>query len=101
LNETAFSVSKSSMKHSTLVVSWTDGLKFRPAARIIRTAQQFHSSVALRCGERIADVRSILGIVALCATLGASITIEASGEDEDRAVEAIAKVFASGDADFD
>lgn len=87
------------MKRSTLTVPWAEGLKFRPAARIIRTAQQFHSSVTLRCGRQIADVRSILSIVALCAAMGASITVEVSGDDEIRAVEAIAKVFASDEMD--
>lgn len=85
------------MKRTTLVVPWNDGLKFRSAARIIRAAQSFRSSVVLRCGDRIASVRSILSIVTLCASLGSSVTIEASGEDETRAVEAISKVFLASD----
>ncbi len=87
------------MKRSTVVVPWADGLKFRPAARIIRAAPSFRASVVLRCGARIGDIRSILSLVTLCASMGTAITVEASGEDELRAVEAITRVFATGDAD--
>ena len=61
------------MKHSTVLVPWEDGLKFRSAARIIKVARSFHSSVVLRCEDRIGDVRSILSMVALCASLGSAI----------------------------
>lgn len=85
------------MKRSTVLVPWADGLKFRTAARIIRAAQRYRSSMVLRCGERTADVRSIMSLVLLCASMGAAVTIEATGEDERRAVEAVEKVFAAGD----
>lgn len=87
------------MKRSIVEVPWSDGLQFRSAARIIRAAESFRASIVLRCGERIADVRSILGLVMLCASMGAAVTIEAAGEDELRAVEAISQVFADGDED--
>jgi phosphotransferase system HPr (HPr) family protein len=89
------------MKRSTGVVSWQDGLKFRPAARMIRVAQQFHSTIALKCGEKIGDVRSIMSVVMLCATMGAVITIEARGEDEEIAIQAITQVFVDGEGDPD
>jgi len=89
------------MKRSTVVVPWADGLQFRPAARIIRAAQSCHSSVVLRCGERIADVRSILSLVMLCATMGMAISIEVSGEDEQVAIEAVERIFAMGEGDLE
>ncbi|MBL9160914.1 MAG: HPr family phosphocarrier protein [Verrucomicrobiales bacterium] len=72
-------------------------MKFRSAARMIRVAQRFHSTIVLKCGEKIADVRSIMSIVMLCATMGAVINIEADGEDEDLAIQAITQVFTSGE----
>jgi phosphocarrier protein HPr len=81
------------MKRSTVVVPWPDGLKFRSAARIIRAAKKCQSAVVLHCGDRIADVRSIVGIVMLCAMVGTSITIEASGGDEQKAIEEVERVF--------
>lgn len=89
------------MKRSTVLVSWENGMKFRSAARMIRVAQRFHSTIVLKCGEKIADVRSIMSIVMLCATMGAVISIEAKGEDEDQAIQAITQVFTCGDDDPD
>jgi phosphotransferase system HPr (HPr) family protein len=89
------------MKRSTVLVSWEDGMKFRSAARMIRVAQNFHSTIVLKCGEKFADVRSIMSVVMLCATMGAVISIEATGDDEDQAVQAITQVFNSGDDDPD
>lgn len=89
------------MKHSTVLVPWEGGLKFRPAARIIKVARSFHSSVVLRCEDRIGDVRSILSMVALCASLGSAITVEVSGDDEIGALEAIAQVFMVEDLDLE
>ncbi len=87
------------MKHSTIVVAWSEGLKFRSAARLIRVARRFRSSITLRCGENIGDVRSIMSIVMLCATMGSVVSIEASGEDEEGAIHAVIEVFFEGDAD--
>ena len=81
------------MKRSTVMVPWPDGLKFRSAARIIRAARKYQSAVVLQCGDRFADVRSIVGIVMLCAMVGSSITIEASGGDEQKAIEEVERVF--------
>lgn len=86
------------MKRSQVVVPWHEGLHFRPAGRLVRVAREFRSTVFLRCGVRVADIRSILGIVALCAVLGTTIEIEAVGEDEQDAVVAVERVF-SPDSD--
>ena len=43
---------------------------------------RFRSSLLCRLGEKVADVRSVLNILILCASLGATLEIEASGPDE-------------------
>jgi len=47
------------------------------------------------CGDRIADLRSILSILALCAALGTTIDIQAVGEDEQDAIAAVERFFSS------
>ncbi len=84
------------MKRSTVVVPWQDGLKFRSAARMIRAARKYQSDVVLRCGDRIADVRSIVGIVMLCGMFGMSIIVEASGGDEQMTIQEVEHVFSPG-----
>jgi phosphotransferase system HPr-like phosphotransfer protein len=53
------------------------------------------------CGDKIADLRSILSILALCATLGTALDLEAVGDDEQHAAEAVERVFSSSDSDRD
>ena len=80
-----------------MVVHWTEGLHLRHAAKLVRTGQQFRSTILLRHGGKIADIRSILSVIALCATLGTTLNVEASGEDEREAAQAIEQVFVSSD----
>jgi phosphotransferase system HPr (HPr) family protein len=89
------------MKTLRIIVPWPQGLHLRPAARLVRVARRFRSTILLKCGDNIADVRSILSILALCATLGTALDLEAVGDDEQHAVEAVEHVFSSGDRDGD
>lgn len=101
LNEIECQLSEMSLTSSTVVVSWEDGLKLRPPAKLIRVAQRFRSSIVLRCGDTISDVRSIMSVLMMCATMGSVVCIEATGEDEEVAIQAISQVFSSGDGDPD
>ena len=40
-------------------------------------------------------MRSILSVVALCATMGTALVVEVSGDDEQEAAQQIEQVFAS------
>ena len=62
----------------------------------MRVAERFRSTVVFKFGDRIADVRSIVSIVTLCATMGSILDVEINGEDEKDAVRAIKQVFADG-----
>ena len=84
------------MKRTTVQVGWANGLHLRPAARLMRIAQQFRATMWLRCGSRRADLRSILSIISLCAMVGTTLEVEAAGDDEDNAVQAVERFFQSG-----
>ena len=84
------------MKRSQLIVPWKEGLHLRPAARLVRLAQKFHSSICLRANGKMADARSIISVLLLCAVLGTVIDVEASGEDEELALQAVENAFVSG-----
>jgi phosphotransferase system HPr (HPr) family protein len=83
------------MKHSRVVVLWKRGLHLRPASMLVQAAKDFHSVIYLKCGGKIADLRSILSVLALCATMGTGLDVEAVGEDEQDAVRAIEQIFSS------
>ncbi|HEY4284949.1 MAG TPA: HPr family phosphocarrier protein [Chthoniobacterales bacterium] len=84
------------MQRTKIAVQWTEGMPLRRAAKLMRIAQRFRSTVVLKFGGRIADVRSIVSIVTLCATMGAILDVEISGEDEKDAARAIEQAFADG-----
>ncbi|HVU24927.1 MAG TPA: HPr family phosphocarrier protein [Opitutus sp.] len=86
------------MKNSRVVVLWRNGLHLRQAAALVRAAEAFRSTIHLKCGGRVANLRSILSVVALCATMGMTIDVEVSGDDEQDATVAIEQVFSTHDA---
>ena len=90
-------MSKEPMRHSQVVVPWNAGLHLRPAARLVRLAQTFRSTILLKCGGKLADARSIASLLLLTASMNAIIDIEATGEDEAHAAQAIEQIFASDD----
>jgi phosphotransferase system HPr (HPr) family protein len=83
------------MKRSKVVVPWQGGLHLRPAIKLVQVARQFRSTIHLSCGEKIADLRSILSVMMLCAAMGTGLDVEVVGEDEQDAAQAIEQVFAS------
>jgi len=74
------------MPEITLTVHHKVGLHARPAALFVQTAKQFNCDVKVTHGEREANAKSILGVLALGAEQGAVITIRAEGEDADQAL---------------
>lgn len=85
------------MKSSQVLVRWNAGLHLRPAARLVRLAQTFNSTILLKCGGKLADARSIVSVMLLAASMNAVIDIEATGVDEANAAQAIEQIFSSDD----
>jgi phosphocarrier protein len=81
------------MKTKKVTIRWREGLQLRHAARLVQAALRFHSRVILKCGERVADVRSVLSVCALCATMGTVLELEVSGDDEAAATRTMEQVF--------
>lgn len=80
------------------MISQREGLHLRMAARLVHLSKRFRSTIFLKCGKKIADLRSILSILSLCATMGTIIDIEATGEDEHDATCAVEQVLSSHEA---
>jgi phosphotransferase system HPr (HPr) family protein len=74
------------------------GLHARAAAKLVRLAGDYQSSITitrLSC-EKIADARSILSILELGAKHGSSLVVRADGDDAESAIEAMTELFESG-----
>ena len=65
-------------------------LHARPAANFVRTAMRFRSHVTVGVNGRVADAKSILAVLALGATGGTLLRLNAEGEDAPAALDALA-----------
>ena len=70
-------------------------LHARPAAHFVRTALGFSSQIAVAAGEREADAKSLLSVLALGAKAGTTLRLRADGDDGPLAVEALGRCVAA------
>ncbi|WP_432986931.1 HPr family phosphocarrier protein [Dactylosporangium sp. CA-233914] len=69
-------------------------LHARPAGALVRVAARFRSTVELVFGEKTANARSVLAVMALGATAGSTVLIRAAGEDAAEAADAVISALA-------
>jgi phosphocarrier protein len=69
------------------------GLHARASARFVQTVQQFDAEVKVKRGEDTAGGDSIMSLLMLAAPLGSLITVSASGNDAEAALDAIEKLL--------
>ena len=74
------------------------GLHARAAAQLVRLAGKYRSRITLRRDDSsaFANAKSILSVLALAAPVGTRLHLEAKGEDEQDAFDAITALFAEG-----
>ena len=84
------------MTTRTLVVSNPLGLHARAAARFVHAASAFASHIRVACRGREMDGKSIMGLLLLGASQGATITPSADGPDEQDALDALAVLVERG-----
>ena len=72
------------------------GLHARPAAQIVRLAATFTAHIELEKDGLTVNAKSIMGVMMLAAESGSTLMIRADGEDEGKAVAALADLVASG-----
>jgi len=81
------------MTEKTMTISNRAGIHARPAAVIVQAAKDFKCNIYFENGHERINAKSIMGILTLGATYGTEIRILAEGEDEEKAVEVIARLF--------
>jgi phosphocarrier protein len=78
------------------IISNKLGLHARPSAQLTQTASRFASDIHVSRGSRRVNAKSIMGVMMLAAGQGSTVTVEAEGEDAERAVQAIGQLIDSG-----
>ncbi|MBO5524607.1 MAG: HPr family phosphocarrier protein [Roseburia sp.] len=72
-----------------VTVEMEEGLEARPIALLVQTANQFSSKIYLEIGEKRVNAKSIMGVMSLALLNGEKVVLDAEGEDEAEAVEAL------------
>lgn len=72
-----------------IVVRLKTGLHARPAALFVQEANKYSSDISVKNGDKEVNAKSIMGIMSLAISTGATITIAADGVDADQAVSAL------------
>ena len=65
------------------------GLHARAAAKLVKCASGFTSEITLERNDQRVNGKSIMGVMMLAASQGTQVVLEAVGEDENEAVDAI------------
>ena len=81
------------MKQVTVTVIDPVGLHARPATVAVNAASKFKSDVNVAFKGREVNMKSIMGVMSLGIPTHSEITISATGDDEEAAIEAIEEVL--------
>ncbi|MFZ9642026.1 MAG: HPr family phosphocarrier protein [Candidatus Methylopumilus sp.] len=76
------------MKQDILIINKL-GLHARASTKLTQTASQFKSDIWIERNGRRVNAKSIMGVMMLAASKGSTVTLEANGEDEVSAMEAL------------
>ena len=79
----------------TVKIQNEQGLHARPADMFVRTAMQFESTIQVVKGSLRVDGKSILDVLTLGATQDTELTLEATGNDAEALLDALAELVDS------
>jgi phosphotransferase system HPr (HPr) family protein len=77
------------MINESIIITNKLGLHTRAAAKVVALATQFESSIQFQFNDKTADCKSIMALILLGLTKGASLHLVISGTDEIAARDAI------------
>jgi phosphotransferase system HPr (HPr) family protein len=72
------------------------GLHARPANLLVAMANRFSSSIVIGKNGELVDCKSILSLLMLGAGQGTELSVTASGDDAQEALESISQLFEAG-----
>lgn len=78
---------------NTVVITNKIGLHARPATRFVQEAARFQAQIQVQYGEKSANAKSILAVLKLGASQGATLLIRADGADAAAAVQALVSLI--------
>lgn len=77
------------MKEKSFTIIDSTGIHARPATLLVNAASRFESDLKLAYNGKEANLKSIMGVMALAVPTGATIKILANGPDADAALVSV------------
>jgi len=81
---------------TTVTIQNPQGLHMRPAYLFAETAARFDSRIDVEKDDVRIDGKSVLSILTLGAAQGSEVSIKATGDDAQNAVDTLAELIMSG-----
>lgn len=76
-----------------VTITAPNGLHTRPAAQFVKEAKTFSSDITVTSNKKSASAKSLFKLQALGLAKGSKVTIQAQGDDEQKAVEHLVKLM--------
>jgi phosphotransferase system HPr (HPr) family protein len=74
-------------------------LHARPASELAGLAAGFEATVEIEVGERSANAKSVLSLMAIDLEAGDEVTVRASGDDAELALAAVSELLGAAEGD--
>lgn len=84
------------MKKAAVVIPNETGLHARPASMLVDEASSYDSKMEIVYNGREVNAKSIMGVMSLGISQDAEIVVQAKGDDEEEAVQAIVDLVEDG-----
>ena len=81
------------MQESNVVIEQPEGVHARPASIFVREAGKFKSEILLTCDGATVNGKSIMGLLMLALGQGSRVTISATGDDEEQAIDRLTEIL--------
>ena len=72
-----------------VVIEMSNTMEATPIAHLVQLANQFESRVYFEMDTKRVNAKSIMGMMSLVLSTGTTVTIDAEGSDEDKAINAM------------
>lgn len=72
-----------------VTIEMQETMEATPIAHLVQLANQFQSQVYIEMDTKKVNAKSIMGMMSLVLTRGTKVTIDAVGDDEEKAVVAL------------
>ena len=82
-----------SVARGTFEVKNKLGLHARAATKLVQLASRFPCEVVISRAGQTANAKSVMGVLLLCGSKGTKLSLEANGDDAERAIAELGKLI--------